>query len=129
MSKYDIIPPVAKQHTPAEKQQEPETQAINYPEEENIFVDTNLGIQTLQSALQTSVQKEQQIKKDNTDTRFWFAVYFQDADQKNEFLKKVGAQHITAGQYIDGLELAKVLGIDLPKKEKRIPGKFKTFKL
>ena len=58
MSKYDIIPPVAKQHTPAEKQQEPETQAINYPEEENIFVDTNLEIQTLQSALQTSVQKE-----------------------------------------------------------------------
>ena len=34
----------------------------------------------------------------------------------------------TKGLYIDGITLAKAMGIEIQRKEMRIPGKFKSFK-
>lgn len=48
------------------------------------------------------------------DTEFWFAVSFQTRAQKEQFLKL--AKLIELGdKYLDGWEVAKVLGIPLPR--------------
>jgi hypothetical protein len=57
---------------------------------------------------------------------FYFVVCFQSGDQKYEFLDKAGMTHL-GDLYIDGLKLAKLLGVDvapipLPTREpKRMP--------
>jgi hypothetical protein len=38
------------------------------------------------------------------DTSYWFAVYFQNTQQKDEFIAAL--KLTTGGQYVDGLELA-----------------------
>lgn len=50
------------------------------------------------------------------DAGYWFGVYFQNRHQKEAFIKAIGAVELTEGQYIDGNELAKVMGIELPER-------------
>lgn len=47
------------------------------------------------------------------DAGYWFGVYFQNRHQKEAFIKAIGAAELTEGQYIDGVELAKAMGIKL----------------
>lgn len=50
--------------------------------------------------------------KDATDSEYWCAFCFQTRDQKEEFLKKL--QLIELGdKYLDGLQVAKVLGVKI----------------
>jgi hypothetical protein len=51
------------------------------------------------------------------DAGYWFGVYFQNRHQKEAFIAAIGAMELTEGQYIDGNELAKVMGIALPPRE------------
>lgn len=108
--KYDMIPKLEKKK---------ETGKIKYAEEPNLINDTNAEIQALlaETLPDNDVKKEKAQRERDGNSRFWFSVYFQNQDQKNEFLKKIGATDITAGQYINGLELAEKLGIELEKKK------------
>jgi len=113
---------------PKEKIEVDKNLIVDYPEERNIVDDTNAEIKTLKKSFQSKLDKEKEAKDKNINPNFWFAVYFQDEDQKNEFLEKSKASAITSGVYIDGLKLAEVLGIKMERKDIKAPGKFKSFK-
>lgn len=128
MKTYDIPPPI-KAESKQEKQDDTEFK-VNYKSEESDLIDdTAEELKTLKNAFKSKMDKENELKKKNIDPNFWFAVYFQDSDQKNDFLKKIKATKLTEGLYIDGIEFAKLLGIELPKKSVKAPGKFKGFNL
>lgn len=125
MSKYDFLTPGKKMGKP-----EKEETFINYKDQPNIINDTNAEVKALIDYFNPSndVDKEKANRMKDNSSRFWFAVYFQDDEQKNEFLQKSGADKLTAGQYINGLELAKLMGIDIQRKESKPPKKFNSFK-
>ena len=78
------------------------------------------------SAFKTRAKNEASEKVQNTNSEYWFAVYFADEAQRNEFLKKVNAMQLLNDQYINGEALAKKLGVEItPKKIKR-PKPFRT---
>lgn len=54
-----------------------------------------------------------------TDSEFWFCVCFQTREQKDEALKKLGLWEI-GDKYLDGLEVAKVLGVKLDGKTPKL---------
>lgn len=67
------------------------------------------------------------------DPHFYFLACFQSVDQKKEFLTKVGLGHEVENDFINGLELARALGIELtiieiPQTKLRGAGKMKHFK-
>lgn len=49
---------------------------------------------------------------DNTDSEFWFCIGFQNRAQKEEFLTKLGLIDL-GDKYLDGVEVARALGIKL----------------
>lgn len=49
---------------------------------------------------------------DNTDSEFWFCIGFQNRAQKDEFLTKLGIMEL-GDKYLDGVEVAKTLGIKM----------------
>ncbi len=54
---------------------------------------------------------------DAVDSEYWFAICFQTREQKEEFLKKLGLFEI-GDKYLDGMKVAKKLGVTL---ESRVP--------
>jgi hypothetical protein len=65
------------------------------------------------SAFKQQAKNEAKIFKDNTDTEFWFAVCFQNREQKDAFLTALDLiQH--GDKYLDGQYVAKKLGVELP---------------
>lgn len=126
MTTFDIPPPQPPQK-PSKKEQ---VQLVDYPETPNIFDDTAAEVMALAKQFKNARDKEKETKDRNTNAAYWFAVYFQDEDQKKEFFNKIGVTpDISAGQYIDGITFAKLIGIDIVKKEVKKPGKFREFKL
>lgn len=61
-----------------------------------------------------------------TSTGFWFAVYFADTEQRDEFIKNAGLEGANIGQYFNGETFAKAVGVKI--KKKRID-KPKTFRM
>lgn len=51
-------------------------------------------------------------KEGAIDSEFWFCLYFQTREQKDEFLAKIGWDDI-GDKYIDGMEAAEAVGITL----------------
>lgn len=51
-------------------------------------------------------------REDATDSEFWVAVCFQTRAQKEEFLRKLGLLEI-GDKYLDGMEVARKLGVTL----------------
>lgn len=56
-------------------------------------------------------QQQQEANELANDAGYWFAAYFQTAQQKDEFLDALKLE--TGGQYVDGLDLAERLGVKL----------------
>lgn len=55
---------------------------------------------------------EEQRFTDNTDSEFWICLGFQGREQKEEFLRLTGI--IALGdKYLDGMEVARLLGVEL----------------
>jgi hypothetical protein len=71
---------------------------------------------------------ESNLKEKNTSTEFWFAVYFADEEQRNEFLEKAGLLKKMEDQYINGEDFAKAMGIELTKKKIDTPKAFRKNK-
>ncbi|WP_157488317.1 hypothetical protein [Dyadobacter crusticola] len=68
---------------------------------------------------------EKSEKATNTNSEFWFAVYFADEDQRNEFLRKINSLSLLDDQYINGEALARKMGIELTPKKIKKPKPFR----
>ncbi len=82
------------------------------PETDDSEHDTKQVVSAALAAFKNQAANEAKIFQDNTDTEYWFAVCFQNRDQKEAFLKAVkwGADD----KYLDGQKVAKAMGIALP---------------
>ena len=93
----------------------------------NAEVDSQQELSAVLSGFKGRAQVENQRFLDATDSEYWFAVCFQTREQKEEFLEKLKLMEI-GDKYLDGMEVAKALGIEL---ESRVPDlpRVKTFDL
>lgn len=97
--------------------------ALNYSPEADPLADVEYGqgiekdCEQEASALLKGFQQRAEQERDRfmlaVDSEFWFAVCFQSREQKEMFLAFTG--WLTLGdKYIDGTQLAKKLGLELP---------------
>lgn len=70
---------------------------------------------------------EQDRFKQNVDANYFTVVTFNNSDQLNEFLNKVGLTP-SDKQYISGKALAAKLGIEITTPDRQAPGSFKVNK-
>lgn len=76
--------------------------------------DCGAEFQALQKGFADRAKKEADRFQQATDSEFWFAVCFKSRDEKEAFLKAIGVRKKLMGdKYLDGRQLAKVLGVDL----------------
>ena len=75
-------------------------------------------LKAIKSAFKRQVDHEKRNISHRFDTEYWFAVCFQDRDQKNAFLAALDLLK-SGDKYIDGRVLAHRLGIALPESEMR----------
>lgn len=66
-------------------------------------------------------EREDQRFLDATDSEYWFAVCFQTRAQKEEFIQKLGVPAHEGDKYIDGLALAKLMGISIESPTPAVP--------
>jgi hypothetical protein len=85
MNKFDKAPPSMKQDV--SKTETESKFAVEYPDERNIVDDTKAEIKMLKNAFKSQLDRENELKKKNINPNFWFAVYFQDEEQKEARLK------------------------------------------
>jgi hypothetical protein len=90
------------------------------PEEDSDFEEESEKIVSkLENEFTRAAKKETKRFQDNVDTEFWAAIYFQSREQKDAFLKAIGANLDKEDKYVDGCRLAKVMGIEIPPSPKR----------
>lgn len=89
-------------------------------EDENAEQHADRVLSEAEAAFKARAQAEQERFELATDSEYWFAVCFQSRRQKEAFLeglrRKLGLKG-DADKYMDGWELAKALGIDIPREE------------
>lgn len=68
---------------------------------------------------------ESQLFKDNTDANYFTVVTFNNRAQLDEFLLRAGIK-TEDRQYINGLDLAKSMGIEIETPSRPAPGNFKV---
>lgn len=75
-------------------------------------------------AFQAKKKNERDSYLQNTDTGYWTVLVFQTREQKDEFLSGVGVPLDDGDKYVDGLKVAKKLGIKIESPTPPMP-KFK----
>ncbi|MCK7676346.1 hypothetical protein [Corynebacterium pygosceleis] len=80
----------------------------------NLGEDCATEFSALQSEFADRAKKERKRFQDATDSEFWFAVCFKTRDEKEAFLRALGVKPKLMGdKYLDGVQLAKLMGIEL----------------
>ena len=82
---------------------------VDYPGD--IEGDAKAELDALQSGFRKRISQENDRFRRAVDVQYWTAVCFESKEQRNRFLDKLGLTE--EGQYVDGVELAEKLGIDL----------------
>lgn len=59
-------------------------------------------------------KNEQKVFTENVDSEYWIAICFQSREQKEEWLRQAGLIEL-GDKYLDGLEVAEVMGMDIKK--------------
>lgn len=77
------------------------------------------------SKFSKKAKAENDLFKDNTDANYFTVVTFNNSGQLDEFLNKVGLTP-SDKQYIDGIALARKLGIEITTPNKQAPGSFRV---
>jgi hypothetical protein len=77
------------------------------------------------SAFSKKAKAENDLFKNNTDANYFTVVTFNNSAQLDEFLNKIGLTP-SDKQYIDGLALAKKLGIEITTPSRQAPGSFRV---
>lgn len=79
----------------------------------DLSADSEAELQALDQAYRDRAAQEQKRRKLATDSEFWFAVCFESREEKEAFLKAVGAKrNIHGDKYISGKAFAKLLNIE-----------------
>ena len=79
---------------------------------QNLETDCETEVNAVLQGFKDRAANENARLQDATDSEFWFAVCFQTREQKDEFLNKMNLMKI-GGKYLDGMKVAKALGITL----------------
>jgi hypothetical protein len=79
------------------------------------------------SAFSKSRSSEKDLFKANTDANYFTVITFNNSDQLDEFIQKLGIK-VEDKQYINGNALAKKLGIEITTPNRKAPGNFKISK-
>lgn len=77
------------------------------------------------SLFKSRAKGEEAEKQANVSSEYWFAVYFADEEQRNEFLEKIKAFSLLQDQYINGEALARKLGVEITPKKIKKPKPFR----
>jgi len=77
-------------------------------------------IPVLLSGFKQRAREEEQRLLDAVDSEYWVAVCFQTRAQKEEFLRKLGLLEL-GDKYLDGMEVAGVLGVELDARVPEMP--------
>lgn len=83
----------------------------NLSEGKDLEADSFEELDAIKAGFRRRMKQEGDRFRRATDLRFWTAVCFESTEQRNAFLDAVGFPD--DGQYIDGVQLAEKLGIDL----------------
>lgn len=79
------------------------------------------------SEFSRSRSAESDLFKANTDANYFTVITFNNSDQLDEFILKLGIK-VEDKQYINGNALAKKLGIEITTPNRKAPGNFKISK-
>lgn len=79
----------------------------------NVELDSKADLDEVQASFRKRIKMENSRFQNTTDSEYWFAVCFQTRAQKEAFLKAMGL-FLMGDKYLDGIEVAKKLGIDIP---------------
>lgn len=97
---------IKKQNTP---------KMYNVPEQTgDPETDSTSDLDELHASFRKRAEMENDRFQNTTDSEYWFAVCFQTREQKDAFLRAMNL-FLIGDKYLDGLEVAKQLGIDIPK--------------
>lgn len=77
-------------------------------------------VPALLSGFKQRARDEEQRMLDAVDSEYWVAVCFQTREQKEEFLRKLGLLEL-GDKYLDGMEVAGVLGVELGARVPEMP--------
>lgn len=80
---------------------------------DNLETDSRAELDALAEGFRSRRDQEETRFKDATDSEYWFAVCFRTRDDKDAFLAAINATHL-GDKYLDGHQLATILGVDLP---------------
>jgi hypothetical protein len=102
--------------------------AIQYKSEgQDIEQDSLDEVNEVISSFSKRGEDEQKKFKDNVDANYFTVISFNNKEQLDEFLKKIKI-NVPDRQYINGLTLAKALGIEITSPSREAPGAFKASK-
>lgn len=86
----------------------------NIPEQTgNPEIDSKADLNEVQKSFRERIKMENERFQNTTDSEYWFAVCFQTREQKEAFLKAMNL-FLIGDKYLDGIEVAKQLGINIP---------------
>lgn len=86
----------------------------NIPEQTgNPEIDSKADLDEVQKSFRERIKMENVRFQNTTDSEYWFAVCFQTREQKEAFLKAMNL-FLIGDKYLDGVEVAKQLGINIP---------------
>lgn len=79
----------------------------------NPEIDSKADLDEVQASFRERIKTENSRFQNTTDSEYWFAMCFQSREQKDAFLRAMDL-FLIGDKYLDGVEVAKQLGIDIP---------------
>lgn len=79
----------------------------------NPEIDSKADLDEVKKGFRERIKMENSRFQDTTDSEYWFAVCFQSRAQKDAFLKAMNL-FLIGDKYLDGVEVAKQLGVEIP---------------
>lgn len=80
----------------------------------DLQADTDAEFEALKQGYRARASAEADRFRNATDSEYWFAVCFKSREDKEKFLAAVKAKpRLHGDKYLDGYQLAKLLGVDL----------------
>lgn len=89
-------------------------QLYNIPQQTgNPEIDSKADLDEVQASFRERIKTENSRFQNTTDSEYWFAMCFQSREQKDAFLRAMDL-FLIGDKYLDGVEVARQLGIDIP---------------
>jgi hypothetical protein len=108
----------------------PPTKKVEYEGEPGYENDRNEELSAVAVAFKEGAKKENERRDDYTDNEFYASIVFTNKAQRNAFFAALGVECTdkTDFRFVNGVQLAKIMNIDLPTGSALPPAKFKQSK-